>query len=263
MQKNITPQQLDKIANSERRFLEGPRSRVREFLFSIKVLREFIRGFRKLHFIGPCITVFGSARFKEDHPYYIAARKLGGEIGKLGFTVMTGGGPGIMEAANRGAFETGGRSVGCNIILPHEQSINPYVQQEVEFKYFFVRKTLLVKYSYGFVIMPGGWGTMDEMFEALTLIQTGKIKEFPVVLFGTEYWKNLIVLIDDMVTNKTVSESELKEYLLITDSIEDTIAHLQKHAIERFKLQHDNGGFKPIKWLGEYLTFGNMNNVKS
>jgi uncharacterized protein (TIGR00730 family) len=245
----------DKIANSEKRFLEGPRSRTREFLFTLKVWREFIRGFRKLHFIGPCVTVFGSARFGEDHPYYNQARILGAEIGKLGFTVMTGGGPGIMEAANRGAFESGGRSVGCNIILPHEQSVNPYVHKEVEFKYFFVRKTLLIKYSYAFVIMPGGWGTMDEMFEALTLIQTGKIQEFPVVLFGKDYWKNLIELVKDMVENKTVSESEIKEYLLVTDSIDEAIAHIKKHSIQKFGLEVETK-FKPMKWLGEYMTFG-------
>jgi uncharacterized protein (TIGR00730 family) len=250
MKKNI-----DETANSEKRFLEGPRSRTREFLFTLKVWREFIRGFRKLHFIGPCVTVFGSARFGEDHPYYNQARKLGAEIGKLGFTVMTGGGPGIMEAANRGAFESGGRSVGCNIILPHEQSVNPYVHKEVEFKYFFVRKTLLIKYSYAFVIMPGGWGTMDEMFEALTLIQTGKIQEFPVVLFGKDYWKNLIELVKDMVENKTVSESEIKEYLLITDSIEEAIEHIKKHSIQKFGLEVETK-FKPMKWLGEYMTFG-------
>lgn len=245
----------DKIANSEKRFLEGPRSRTREFLFTLKVWREFIRGFRKLHFIGPCVTVFGSARFGEDHPYYNQARILGAEIGKLGFTVITGGGPGIMEAANRGAFESGGRSVGCNIILPHEQSVNPYVHKEVEFKYFFVRKTLLIKYSYAFVIMPGGWGTMDEMFEALTLIQTGKIQEFPVVLFGKDYWKNLIELVKDMVENKTVSESEIKEYLLVTDSIDEAIAHIKKHSIQKFGLEVETK-FKPMKWLGEYMTFG-------
>lgn len=242
----------EKVAHSERRFLEGPRSRTREFLFSFKVLREFIHAFRKLHFIGPSVTVFGSARFKEDHPYYQKARELGAAISKLGFTVITGGGPGIMEAANRGAFEMGGRSIGCNIVLPHEQKENPYVQQSFEFKYFFVRKTILLKYSYAFVIMPGGWGTMDEMFEALTLIQTGKIKEFPVVLFGKEYWKNLIELTQDMIENKTVSAAEIKEYLLVTDSIEETITHLQKHSIDKFGLKKSKR-MKPNKWLGEFF----------
>lgn len=241
------------IAGSEKRFLEGPRSRKREFLFVIKVLTEFIRGLRKLHFIGPCVTVFGSARFEENHPYYIKAREIGAAVGRMGFTVITGGGPGIMEAANRGAFEVGARSVGCNIVLPHEQNENPYVDTSVEFHYFFVRKILLVKYSYAFVIMPGGWGTMDEMFEALTLIQTGKIKEFPVVLFGTEYWKKLTELIQDMIANKTVSESEIKEYLLITDSVDEVVKHLEKHSIERFGLER-KPVIKPMKWLGEVFS---------
>lgn len=250
-EKNIK-QLRDKVLHSERRFLEGPRSRTREFRFVLKVCWEFIKGFQKLHFVGPCVTVFGSARFKEDHPYYIKAMEMGAALSKLGFTVMTGGGPGIMEAANRGAFEAGGRSVGCNIVLPHEQKENPFVQTSVEFKYFFVRKTLLVKYSYAFVIMPGGWGTMDEMFEALTLIQTGKIKEFPVVLFGKEYWKNLIELTEDMVTHKTVSAAEIKEYLLITDSVEEAANHVKKFAIDKFGLKKQRV-MKPKKWLGEFL----------
>jgi len=239
-----------KHSQSERRFLEGPRSRQREFAFTFKVLIEFIRGFRKLHFLGPCITVFGSARFKEDHIYYQQAREIGARLSDLGFAVMTGGGPGIMEAANRGAFENNGLSVGCNIELPHEQKENPYLHKSVDFHYFFVRKILLVKYSYGFVIMPGGWGTMDEMFEALTLIQTGKIKEFPVVLFGKDYWKNLIALIQDMITHKTVSETELKEYLLITDSIDDAMDHIKKHAIHKYELKHGKR-FRPTSLLGE------------
>jgi uncharacterized protein (TIGR00730 family) len=239
-----------RYTQSERSFLEGPRSRRKEFLFTFKVLIEFIRGFRKLHFLGPCITVFGSARFKEDHEYYHQAREIGARLSDLGFAVMTGGGPGIMEAANRGAFENNGLSVGCNIVLPHEQKENSYLHKSVDFHYFFVRKILLVKYSYGFVIMPGGWGTMDEMFEALTLIQTGKIKEFPVVLFGKNYWKKLIELIQDMITHKTVSETELKEYLLITDSIDDAMEHLKKHAIHKFELKQGKK-FKPTTLLGE------------
>lgn len=242
-----------KYSNSERRFLEGPRSRRREFIFSFKVLYEFLKGFRALHFVGPCVTVFGSARFKEDHFYYQEAMKMGAEISKIGFTVMTGGGPGIMEAANRGAFEANGRSVGCNIVLPHEQSENPYVQKSVEFRYFFVRKTLLLKYSYAFVIMPGGWGTMDELFEALTLIQTGKMNEFPVIIFGTEYWKNLIELINDMVDKGTVSEEDLR-HLLITDSIDESINHLKKYSIEKFSLKHRKR-VKAMAWLGELIKW--------
>ncbi|MFA6262214.1 MAG: TIGR00730 family Rossman fold protein [Bacteroidia bacterium] len=238
--------------NSERRFLEGPRSRTREFLFVFKVLAEFIKGFRRLHFIGPCITVFGSARFVEGHPFYDKAREMGRAMSDLGFAVITGGGPGIMEAANRGAFENGGRSIGCNIVLPHEQRENPYVNRSVEFRYFFVRKILLVKYSYGFVIMPGGWGTMDEMFEALTLIQTRKIREFPVVLFGREYWKNLIELTEDMIENKTIDAQEIKESLLITDSIEETVAHIRKHSIEAFGLKKGRR-IRPMRFIGEWF----------
>lgn len=239
--------------NSERRFLEGPRSRRRELLFSFKVFFEFLKGFRALHFVGPCVTVFGSARFNEDHFYYREAAKMGAEISKIGFTVITGGGPGIMEAANKGAFEAGGRSVGCNIVLPHEQHENPYVQKSVEFRYFFVRKTLLLKYSYAFVIMPGGWGTMDELFEALTLIQTGKMQEFPVIIFGKEYWKNLIELIDDMVNKQTVSPEDLR-HLLITDSVEESIEHIKKFSIKKFGLKRRKR-VNAIAWLGEIVNW--------
>jgi uncharacterized protein (TIGR00730 family) len=239
----------NKKIHSEKRFLEGPRSRLKELFFTFKVFKEFIYGYRSLHFLGPCVTVFGSARFKEDHPYYQQAYKVGAKLSELGFTVMTGGGPGIMEAANRGAFENNGFSVGCNIVLPKEQKENPYLHKWVNFNYFFVRKTLLIKYSYAFVIMPGGWGTMDELFETLTLIQTGKIADFPVILFGKEYWKNLIKLMNDMVEEGTVSPEDL-HYLLITDSVEELADHLNKYAIKRFGL-HRGMLYKPIKFLGE------------
>lgn len=253
MSKSDFKSKKEKYFHSERRFLEGPRSRTRELSFSFKVLFEFIKGFRALHFVGPCVTVFGSARFKEDHEFYIKAREIGAGLSKLGFAVMTGGGPGIMEAANRGAFEANGKSIGCNIVLPHEQKENPYLHTWVDFRYFFVRKTLLIKYSYAFVIMPGGWGTMDEMFEALTLIQTGKINEFPVVLFGKEYWKNLIELIDDMVKYETISPAELKDYLLITDSVDEAMEHIRKHSIKKFGLKKAR---KP-KWIfGEIFKPG-------
>ena len=178
--KNIPPSQ------EERYFLEGPRPRFEEFKFTIEVLFEFIKGFRAFHFAGPCVTVFGSSRIPQQHKFYEMALQLGRRLAEIGFTVMTGGGPGIMEAANRGAKEAGGRSVGCNIMLPVEQKPNPYMDKWVTFKYFFVRKVLLMKYSYAFVAMPGGAGTMDELFETLTLIQTKKISDFPVVIIGTE-----------------------------------------------------------------------------
>src|SRR5881396_1322661 len=149
-------------------FLEGPRSRFAEFCTLLRVMRDFLRGFRALHFVGPCVTIFGSSRIKPDDPPYELARKIGAAIARLGFTVMTGGGPGIMEAANRGAKEAGGRSVGCNIELPQEQGCNAYLDRSVTLKFFFVRKTLLIKYSYAFVVFPGGAGTVDELFEALT-----------------------------------------------------------------------------------------------
>ena len=186
--------QWGKLSGSpdERLFLEGPHSRGHELKFAFRIFAEIIRGFRQLHFVGPCITVFGSARFPETHPYYILTRQLGAAIANAKFTVMTGGGPGLMEAANRGAKEAGGPSIGCNIILPKEQKPNPWVDKWVEFRYFFVRKLMLVKYSYGFICTPGGYGTLDELFEVATLIQTHKIENFPVVLLGSDYWAPLI-----------------------------------------------------------------------
>lgn len=244
--KKIAPQQ----ESSEKVFLEGPHSRARDFWFSLKVLAEFITGFRTLHFLSPCITVFGSARFKEDHRYYGEARDMGAALAKIGFTVMTGGGPGIMEAANRGAKDVGGVSVGCNIALPFEQKSNPYVDHQVTFKYFFVRKVLMFKYSYGFVVMPGGLGTCDELFEALTLIQTKKILNFPVVLYGTEYWKNLKELLETMSAFGTIDPKDL-ELFLFTDSIEESMQHIRKYSIEGFGLARKNAKAKPRAWLGE------------
>ncbi|MFM8411526.1 MAG: TIGR00730 family Rossman fold protein, partial [Alphaproteobacteria bacterium] len=177
---------------SESRFLEGPASRLVELRRASRIFFEFLRGFRQMHFIGPCATVFGSARFGEDHPYYALARETGAMLARDGFTVMTGGGPGIMEAANRGAHDVGGYTVGCNIVLPHEQRPNPYLDLMIEFDHFYVRKVMLVKYSYGFVVMPGGIGTMDELFEVLTLLQTSKVSSMPVVLMGSDYWEPMM-----------------------------------------------------------------------
>src|SRR5213075_2689032 len=195
---------MDEKVKSEIKFLEGPQSRWQEFKIVIKVLFEFIKGFRALHFVGPCVTVFGSARFKDGHPYYEITEEISGKIAQLGFTIMTGGGPGIMEAANKGAKAVGGRSVGCNIVLPIEQHPNPYLDKWVNIRYFFIRKTLLIKYSYAFVVMPGGFGTLDEYFEALTLIQTRKISEFPIVIFDTAFHKDLIEHINLMKTKATI-----------------------------------------------------------
>jgi hypothetical protein len=232
---------------SEISFLQGPRSRWEDFKFVIKVAIEFIRGFRALHFVGPCVTIFGSARFGEDSPYYQLTRQLAAAVAKLGYTVMTGGGPGIMEAANRGAREAGGRSVGCNIILPREQEPNPYLDKWVNMRYFFVRKTLLIKYSYVFVIMPGGFGTLDELFEAMTLIQTRKIKDFPVIIFCKDYHKDLLEHIERMKERKTISEEDLNLFL-VTDSVDEAIHHI-RHSIHRFGLQQE--ARRPKAWLGE------------
>jgi uncharacterized protein (TIGR00730 family) len=234
---------------SEIKFLSGPQSRWKELSFSINVLFEFIKGFRALHFVGPCVTVFGSARFKAGHPFYEKAVALSGRIAELGFTIMTGGGPGIMEAANKGAKEVGGRSVGCNIVLPMEQAPNPYLDKWVDIKYFFVRKTLLIKYSYAFVVMPGGFGTLDEYFEALTLIQTRKISEFPIVIFDTEFHKDLIEHITKMKLAGTISPDDEKLFL-ITDSVDEAVEFIQKNSIIKFNLQHERP-LKRFRWLFE------------
>jgi uncharacterized protein (TIGR00730 family) len=219
----------------ERVFLEGPRSRGSELRSVLTILREFIRGFRALHFVGPCVTVFGSARFPEDHPYYNLARTVGQRLAKMGFTVMTGGGPGIMEAANRGAKDAGGFSVGCNIVLPEEQKINAYLDRWVTFRHFYVRKVMLVKYSYAFVVMPGGLGTMDELFESAVLIQTRKIESFPVILLAKDYWRPLVEFLDEMVRAGTIARDDLN-LLLFTDSVDEAMDHIQKHAVEQFGL---------------------------
>ena len=212
--------------DGEAEFLAGRHSRIYELGRVIRIAIEFIRGFRSLHFVGPCVTVFGSARFPLDHPYCEQARRFSYLLGQAGFTIVTGGGPGIMQASNRGAREAGAPSIGCNIILPHEQSSNPFVDKVVTFYYFFVRKVMLVKYSYGFVIFPGGFGTLDELTEALTLIQTGKLYDFPVILIGKDYWQGLI----DWLRNSparagTISEDDL-DMLLLTDDLEEAAGHL-------------------------------------
>jgi uncharacterized protein (TIGR00730 family) len=222
--------------HGERFLLEGPKSRIDEFWTVVKIMIECIRGFRALHFVGPCVTVFGSARFKQDHRYYELARRVGGALTDLGFTVMTGGGPGIMEGANRGARESGGVSIGCNIRLPHEQAPNPYLDRWVEFSYFFVRKMMLIKYSYAFVVLPGGLGTMDELFEAMTLIQTGKIRNFPIVIMGYDYYTHLRGLLRTMDEERTIGALDL-DLLLVTDSVEEAMAHIDKHAVVRYGLR--------------------------
>ena len=220
----------------EIQFLEGPDKRRFELLRAFRIFCEFIHGFRALHFVGPCVTVFGSARFDERHEYYRLAREIGARIARAGFTVMTGGGPGIMEAANRGAKDVGGRSIGCNIVLPKEQRPNAYLDRWLTFRYFFVRKVMLVKYSYAFVVMPGGFGTMDEIFETATLIQTGKIRNFPIVLMGVDYWQPLRQLLAHMVETRTIDAQDL-ERLVFTDSPDEAMSVVHRLATAQFGLK--------------------------
>ena len=221
----------------EIQFLEGPQSRWKDFKYTISVMIEFIKGFRALHLVGPCVTIFGSARFKEDHEYYKKARALGAEIAQLGFTIMTGGGPGIMEAANRGAKDVGGRSVGCNIVLPFEQHPNPYLDKWVNIKYFFIRKTLLIKYSYAFVVMPGGFGTLDEFYEAVTLVQTKKISMFPIIIFDKAFYKEILEHNEKMAQAGTISKAD-KSLFLITDSVKEAVEYIKDKSIAAFGLQY-------------------------
>jgi len=212
----------------DQHFLEGPRPWRIEIARLWRIMREFLRGSLALHFVGPCVTVFGSARFKDDQPYYQLARRVGFELAQLGFTVLTGGGPGIMEAANRGAREAGGRSLGCNIALPHEQIPNPYLDKFVTFRYFFVRKVMLVKYSEAFLIFPGGFGTLDEAFEAATLVQTGKIVNFPIVFVGKDYWSPLFDFFRNRLVEAGTIDSLDYERLFLSDSVEEIIERLEE-----------------------------------
>jgi uncharacterized protein (TIGR00730 family) len=230
----------------DRRLLEGPRSRTEEFLRIVRICLEFIRGFRAFHFLGPCVTVFGSARFSEDHPYYRLARSVGAEVAKLGFNVMTGGGPGIMEAANRGAKDVGGRSIGCNIILPHEQQANLYLDKLVTFHYFFVRKVMLIKYSQAFLIFPGGFGTLDEAFEAATLIQTGKVFHFPLIFVGVDYWKPLFDFLRNQLLEQTAIDAADLDGLILTDSLDTILAQLECCTSE--PAPKDRHGFPTRLW---------------
>ncbi len=217
-------------------YLEGPKNRSYELAFAWKVFREFVNAFRTLHFVGPCITVFGSARFGPDHIYYQNAYEFGKRIAGLGFTTMTGGGPGIMEAANKGAFENNGTSIGCNIQLPFEQKGNSFTHKSITFEHFFVRKTVLAKYSYAFIIMPGGFGTMDEFFETLTLIQTKTVTRFPIIVFGKSYFKELWDYLFFMAENGTISTDDLK-LVILTDSVDEAMEHIQTYIKLNYKVR--------------------------
>jgi len=223
--KNVTP--------DERTLLEGPGWRLQELRRILRIGSEFLKGFRCLHFIGPAVTVFGSARFPEGHRWYEMSREVGRRLAAAGLTVITGGGPGVMEGANRGAREAGGRSVGCNIQLPREQRPNPYLDQFLEFRYFFVRKVMLVKYSHGFIVLPGGFGTMDEIFETATLIQTRKIPEFPLVLMGSAYWKDLVELFQDSMLREGTIDPADCAILRITDDPQEAVEIVSRHARDK------------------------------
>jgi uncharacterized protein (TIGR00730 family) len=214
-------------ANDEYQFLMTARTREAEIQRLKRITAEFVRGFKGLSTLGPAVTVFGSARFKQNHPYYKLARQIGGELARRGFATLTGGGPGIMEAANRGAHEAGGTSYGLNIILPHEQSINPYVDKSIEFRYFFVRKVMLVKYSCAFIVMPGGLGTLDELFEAATLIQCKKVGPFPLVLMGKKFWAGLRKFGRFMMSEGVFNPEELG-FGRITDSPEEAVELIER-----------------------------------
>jgi uncharacterized protein (TIGR00730 family) len=222
----FTPYELNlsesKATQRERSFLMQQRTLDREQARLKRIMGEFEHGFRRLHKLGPAVTVFGSARFKPGHPYYELARQVGRKLAEAGLTVITGGGPGAMAAANRGAYEAGGPSYGLNIILPHEQEPNPYIDENVEFHYFFVRKVMLVKYSCAYIVLPGGLGTLDELFEAATLLQCGKIGPFPLILVGREFWRGMRDFLLFMVDQGVFGADEVG-FARITDSAEDAV----------------------------------------
>lgn len=217
-------------------FLAGRHSRFLEAIRVVKIALEFIRGFRALHWTGPAVTVFGSARFSEGHPYYTLGRQIGQILAKEGYTVITGGGPGVMEAVNRGAKEVGGKSIGCNIVLPHEQEPNAFLDKVVTFYYFFVRKVMLIKYSYAFIILPGGLGTLDELTEAATLIQTGKLYDFPVILMGTDYWQGFREWVENVLVKQGAVSSDDLGFLHFTDDPNE-IASIIRNSIDGLNLK--------------------------
>lgn len=220
----VPPSLLNRVEHVEKDFLAGERDRGVDLESAVRIFLEFLRGFESLQLQGPCVTVFGSARFEENHPYYELARSLGRSLAEEKFGVITGGGPGIMEAANRGAKEGGGLSIGCNIRLPKEQEPNAYLDRFVEFDHFFVRKVMLVKYSCAFVVLPGGYGTLDEFFETLTLIQTGKIERFPIIGMGTQFWEPIHAFLQDsLMAEKTIGSDDF-DLVVATDEVDEVIS---------------------------------------
>lgn len=220
---------LEQVEGAERDFLAGKRQHSENVESAVRYFLEFLRGFEFLSIEEPTVAVFGSARLGEGNRYYDVARKVGAALANAGYCVMTGGGPGLMEAANRGAREAGGPSIGANIHLPKEQQPNPYVDRFIEFEHFFVRKVMLVKYSCAFVVMPGGFGTFDEVFETLTLIQTRKVDRFPIIAIGKDFWGPMFSFFEErLVAEGTISAADL-DLVLITDSIEEAIEHIKQH----------------------------------
>ena len=213
-----------------------------------RIMAEFVEATERLSSIRPAVSIFGSARTLPEHPYYKLTEQITRQLSDAGFAVISGGGPGIMEAANKGAFEAGGQSVGCNIILPFEQKPNPYVHRWINIPYFFLRKVILVKYSYAFVVMPGGIGTLDELFEALTLIQNKVIQDFPIVIFDSIFHKELVEHIQLMAKNESISPEDM-ELLFVTDSVEDLLKHIEANTIKKYGLIEKR--VKPKWWLGE------------
>src|SRR6185369_3607356 len=215
--------------SNDKKFFETERTLADEIRDSHKALSDLWQGVSAFEKIKNCVTVYGSARFKEGHPYYELARGMGKALAENNFTVMTGGGPGVMEAANRGAKEGGGASLGCNIVLPFEQHLNPYVDMKAEFEFFFTRKVILRKNSVGYVLMPGGFGTMDEIFEVLTLLQTGKLPSRPVVCMGRDYWQHMQrFLRDTMLASGTISATDL-DLALVTDDPLEAVRYIQEN----------------------------------
>jgi len=219
---------LAQVKDAEKHFLAGRRTREADLESAVRLFLEFLRGFQELDFAGPCVTVFGSARFAAGHPYYELARAAGRHLAESGYAVMTGGGPGIMEAANRGAREGGGLSLGCNISLPREQQPNPYLDRFVQFEHFFVRKVMLVKYSCAFIVMPGGFGTLDEAFEVVTLIQTRKLESFPVVALGGAFWEHLGEFIQGTLLREGTISPEDLQHIRVADSVEEAVEIIRK-----------------------------------
>ncbi|HFD81375.1 MAG TPA: TIGR00730 family Rossman fold protein [Gammaproteobacteria bacterium] len=220
---------LGKVEGAEKAFLKGRRRKGDDLESAVAFFLEFLRGFESFDFDTPCVTVFGSARFAEDHPYYQLARETGAVLARAGYAVMTGGGPGIMEAANRGAREGGGLSIGCNIKLPFEQKPNPYLDKFIEFEHFFIRKVMLVKYSSAFIVMPGGFGTLDEAFEVMTLVQTGKLERFPVVGMGGDFWSQLGVFARETMLREGVISPEDLEFIHRAATPEEALQIIQDH----------------------------------